>query len=100
MHILPEELLVDICNSMDINTLSNFVQSSWNNYRICSGVLSKRRIDFFLEKNYDLWSKDNIDGYIFINYTNRDFILEQYIFDNQVDWILPGINYKEDISPD
>ncbi len=38
----PDELTLQICQEMDIPTLSKFVQTSKGNYRICNEILNER----------------------------------------------------------
>src|SRR4030095_7728305 len=43
---LPDEMLLQICEEMDIGTLLNTAEASSRVYQVCSEVIKKRRKDY------------------------------------------------------
>lgn len=42
MEVLPEELVVNVCQNMDITELKNFIRTSKTHYRICDEILEDK----------------------------------------------------------
>lgn len=42
MELLPEEVIVNICQNMDISELRNFIRTSKTHYRICDEILEDK----------------------------------------------------------
>ena len=47
---LPEEMILNLCENMDTVELSKFIQSSKRNRDICSEVLKRRELKYYLDK--------------------------------------------------
>lgn len=44
LNYLPDEMIVELCNQMNISQLKNFIQTATRNYDICHDVLQEKLI--------------------------------------------------------
>lgn len=54
---LPDEMILRICDNMDIGTLLNTVEASSKVYQVCTELIDKRTKDHFISKLAGQWYK-------------------------------------------
>src|SRR3989304_10399373 len=56
-EIIPDEMIVQMCENMEFEELGRFIQTSKRNYRVCHDILNKRNLDA-ISSIYFLFPKD------------------------------------------